>query len=231
MTPLDSLGSVIGAPVRVGDIRVGEVAGVLVDASQRTAIGLVIAGPGAMRRFLPWIAATFEGGAVHADSALLLVDGSESYERRGAVVVDVRSRPCERRGGSRRSPVRAGRCRFAGRRGGYAAGVIRSFGHASRHSAIVVLDVEEDADNVARRMARAIGAGERTLVVDLGDSDHASADLLTVLHGTAGRLRALGGRLGVVVTQPDLRRLLDLTLLSRGFAVFSTRDEALSRWG
>ena len=70
-----------------------------------------------------------------------------------------------------------------------------------------------------------------TLVVDLGDSDHASADLLTVLHGTAGRLRALGGRLGVVVTQPDLRRLLDLTLLSRGFAVFSTRDEALTRWG
>ncbi len=88
MTPLDSLGSVLGAPVRVGDIRVGEVAGVLVDASQRTAIGLVIAGPGATRRFLPWIAATFEGGAVHADSALLLVDGGESYERRGAVVVD-----------------------------------------------------------------------------------------------------------------------------------------------
>lgn len=90
MTPLDSLGSVIGAPVRVGDIRVGEVAGALVDASQHTAIGLVIAGPGAMRRFLPWIAATFEGGSVYANSALLLVDGSESYERRGAVVVDER---------------------------------------------------------------------------------------------------------------------------------------------
>lgn len=109
--------------------------------------------------------------------------------------------------------------------------MIRPSYHASRQSAIVVLDVEEDADNVARRMARAIGAGERTLVVDLGDSDHASADLLTVLHGTAARLRALGGRLGVVVTQPNLRRLLDLTLLSRGFAVFATRDEALSRWG
>ena len=88
MTALDSLGSVVGAPVRVGDIRVGEVAGVLVDASQRTAIGLVIAGPGAARRFLPWIASTFEGGVVHAGSALLLVDASDSYERRGAVVVD-----------------------------------------------------------------------------------------------------------------------------------------------
>jgi hypothetical protein len=33
-----------------------------------------------------------------------------------------------------------------------------------------------------------------------------------------------------VSTRPELRRLFDVTLLSQGFAVYTSRDEALRPW-
>ena len=57
-----------------------------------------------------------------------------------------------------------------------------------------------------------------------------SAALIALLHRAAAQLRRLGGSLAVVCPQPDLRRMFDLTLLSQGFPVFATRDEALRTW-
>jgi anti-anti-sigma regulatory factor len=54
--------------------------------------------------------------------------------------------------------------------------------------------------------------------------------MLTLLRRAAMQLRRLGGGLAVVCSQPDLRRLIDLTLLSQTFPVFATRDEALRDW-
>lgn len=81
-TPGASLAALLGSAVRVGTVRVGEIAGVFLDGSR--VIGLEVAGPAGARRFLPWIAAGFDGSAVRVDSALLLVDAVDSYEQNGA---------------------------------------------------------------------------------------------------------------------------------------------------
>lgn len=96
---------------------------------------------------------------------------------------------------------------------------------------VVFVDVAGDATgDLSRLLGSALGRGEVSLVVDLGDRVDASSELLAALHRTARRARRLGGTLGVVSRQPSLRRLLDLTLLSQAFAVFATRDEALQSW-
>ena len=93
----------------------------------------------------------------------------------------------------------------------------------------VVVRCSESAGTagVTRCVDLALRLGQRQLVVDLGARDGADADLLSVLHRSAKQVREAGGRLGVVCHDSGLRRLLDLTLLSQGFAVYATREEAL----
>ena len=50
-----------------------------------------------------------------------------------------------------------------------------------------------------------------------------------VTLGLAQRLRPQGGQLRVVVTQPGLRRIFEVTLLDRVFTLFPTRADALDR--
>ena len=84
MTQPGSLAGLLGAPVRVATVRIGEVSGVFVDETRTRAIGLEVASAGGARRFLPWVAATCVEGGVAVSSALLLVDDGQSYERLGA---------------------------------------------------------------------------------------------------------------------------------------------------
>jgi hypothetical protein len=60
----------------------------------------------------------------------------------------------------------------------------------------------------------------------------ASARELARLLRTAVAARdlSIGGRLGAVCAQAEERKLFDLTLLSRGFPVFASRNEALRSW-
>ena len=77
----------LGAAVRVGTIRVGEVVGVFVDREERRAIGIEVSTAGGARRFVPWVAAQHADGAICVHSSLVIVDDSASYERRGARVL------------------------------------------------------------------------------------------------------------------------------------------------
>lgn len=95
------------------------------------------------------------------------------------------------------------------------AAVIECAGHA-------------DADNVVRCVEMAVRLGHTRVVVDLRGRDGTDADLLGVLHRSARRLRETGGRLAVVTADSGLRRVLRLTLLSQGFRVCTTREEALA---
>jgi anti-anti-sigma factor len=95
-------------------------------------------------------------------------------------------------------------------------------------SAVVVVDLERSSTtDIARLLDSAIAVGDVEVIVDLGERADASSDLLTVLHRCARRVRTLGGRLSVVCSRPELRRLFDVTLLSQGFDVYASRDEAL----
>lgn len=82
-----SLAGLLGAAVRVGTVRVGEVVGVFVDREERRAIGLEVSTAGGARRFVPWFAARHADGAIRVDSSLVIVDDSASYERLGALVL------------------------------------------------------------------------------------------------------------------------------------------------
>jgi anti-anti-sigma regulatory factor len=98
-------------------------------------------------------------------------------------------------------------------------------------SALVVVEVQRASTlDLARLLRTAIVTGDIGVIVDLGERGDATSDLLTVLHRTARQLRTLGGRLAVVSTKPELRRLFDVTLLSQGFGVYASRDEALRNW-
>ena len=98
-------------------------------------------------------------------------------------------------------------------------------------SAVVVVDMKHSSTTeLARLLDNAMGLGDVSVIVDLGSRFDASSDLLTVLHRCARRVRALGGTLSVGSARPELRRLLDVTLLSQTFDVYTSRDEALRTW-
>jgi anti-anti-sigma regulatory factor len=101
----------------------------------------------------------------------------------------------------------------------------------SAASVVLVNLCKASPHELVRLLRMAVSAGDRSILVDLGNRADASSDLLFALHRSSGRLHELGGRLGVVCAQSELRRLLDLTLLSQAFAVFPSRDEALRSWG
>jgi anti-anti-sigma regulatory factor len=104
---------------------------------------------------------------------------------------------------------------------------------AVRTSAVIVVDLRQSSTtDFAPLLDCAIGAGagEVSVVVDLGARPDASSELLTVLHRCSRRLRAHGGRLAVACSRPELRRLFDVTLLSQGFDVYASRAEALRAW-
>ena len=80
------LQGVLGRPVLVCDEVVGHVRGVFLDGTGSRPIGLEVVSPGRTNRFLPWVAAKLDGGALVAASAFLLFDSCEPYLERGAVL-------------------------------------------------------------------------------------------------------------------------------------------------
>ena len=99
----------------------------------------------------------------------------------------------------------------------------------SAESALVITCAPTgSSEGVARCVDLAVRLGHTRLVVDLDQRSEPDADLLSVLHRAGQRMREVGGKLAVVSADSRLRRVLDLTLLSAGFSVYSTRDEALA---
>lgn len=84
------------------------------------------------------------------------------------------------------------------------------------------------ASGVDRCVDLALGLGHTQLVVDLAERQGVDAELLTVLHRSARRVRDAGGRFAVVCPDSLLRRLFDITLLSQCFPVYATSEDALA---
>jgi anti-anti-sigma regulatory factor len=97
--------------------------------------------------------------------------------------------------------------------------------------ALVVVELERaSTKDLARVLGTALASGDVGVIVDLGERRDASSELRVVLHRAGRNLRSLGGRLAVVCSKPELRRLFDVTLLSQGFGVYASRDEAFRSW-
>jgi hypothetical protein len=100
VTAEHQLRDVLGTPVGVLGRRVGCVSGVLLDASESRAIGLEVTSPDLVPRFLPWVAASFDGdGRIDAYSVFLLSDSCEPYLEQGAVICRDQNRLDEIAGG------------------------------------------------------------------------------------------------------------------------------------
>lgn len=78
--------ALLGLSVYADDVRLGTVAGVLLDDRADHVLGVDVATSwGAGVRFLPWAAARLVHGAVHGDAlSFLTSEETAFYERRGA---------------------------------------------------------------------------------------------------------------------------------------------------
>jgi anti-sigma B factor antagonist len=95
-----------------------------------------------------------------------------------------------------------------------------------------VVTVSGDADlyaaaNVERELLRLVEGGRRSIVVDLSDATFIDSTMLRVLLNVSKRLRPGGGELLVVCSEHNIRKIFEITLLDRVFAIFDTRDAAL----
>jgi anti-sigma B factor antagonist len=98
---------------------------------------------------------------------------------------------------------------------------------------LVVVYVRGDADlhvapELRERLSSAIDDGAEDLVLDLTETTFLDSMALGVMLGATKRLRARGGRLRLVVSSQDLRRIFEITLLDRVFPLHEDRDEALA---
>ncbi len=75
-------------------------------------------------------------------------------------------------------------------------------------------------------LTEAIDEGARRVVVDLSDATFVDSMTLGVLLGAVKRLRARGGQVAVVCPSPHIRRIFEITLLDRVFAMHESLASA-----
>ena len=97
--------------------------------------------------------------------------------------------------------------------------VVRLRGEADLHTAPILRDA----------LDAAIDTGAGTLVVDLTGVTFVDSMMLGVLLATTRRIRVLGTEMRIVVDDPHLRRIFELTLLDRVLALYPTLEFALAR--
>ena len=96
---------------------------------------------------------------------------------------------------------------------------------------VVTIAVHGQADlhtapDLRDAIAKAIDGGASGLIVDLSDATFVDSMTLGVLLGAVKRLRPRGGKVGVVCVSPHIRRIFEITLLDRVFAIHETLDSA-----
>ena len=97
---------------------------------------------------------------------------------------------------------------------------------------VTVIAVHGQADlHTAPELRSAIGdaidRGAMSLVVDFSEATFIDSMTLGVLLGALKQLRPSGGSVGIVCTDPHIRRIFEITLLDRVFSLHESRDDAL----
>ena len=87
------------------------------------------------------------------------------------------------------------------------------------------------APEFKQQLLDVIGAGGKDVVVDFSDTTFIDSTTLGVLVGGVKRLRAQDGRLSLVCSDRNIRKIFEITGLDRVFTIYPTRDEALAKTG
>ena len=105
---------------------------------------------------------------------------------------------------------------------------------SSPNASVRILSLHGDVDlhsapELREALQGAIAEGARMLIVDLSGTTVIDSTSLGVLLGALKRLREREhGQIRLVVARPEVRRILEITMLDRIFAVYETQDEALA---
>lgn len=95
---------------------------------------------------------------------------------------------------------------------------ITKFGNSSAARVALIGDLDEAGGNVARRqLAREVDKGSVDLTIDLDGVGALESGGLAALIATLRRARDRGGDVRVRASQPRIRRVMELTGLSRVF--------------
>jgi anti-sigma B factor antagonist len=84
------------------------------------------------------------------------------------------------------------------------------------------------APELKQALNGAIADGATRVIVDMTDTTFIDSTTLGILIGGVKRLQPVGGELAIVVSDRNIRRIFEITLLDRVFALHQTRDEALA---
>ena len=98
----------------------------------------------------------------------------------------------------------------------------------------IVLNLTGEVDlytcpELKTELLRVIDEGAKVVVVDLSGTTFIDSTGLAVLIRGVDRLRRNDGRLAVVVVDPSLRKIFEVTGLDRVFTIHGSRDEALAQ--
>jgi anti-sigma B factor antagonist len=116
-------------------------------------------------------------------------------------------------------------------------GEIEQADFAMRHStlgagtALIELEGQVDlhtAPQLKEQLSACLDEGATQVIVDLSQATFIDSMTLGVLLGAVKRLRPQGGVLRIVCTDPSIRKIFEITLLDRVFAIDASRDEALA---
>jgi anti-sigma B factor antagonist len=98
--------------------------------------------------------------------------------------------------------------------------------------AVVAMTGDADlysAPVLRERLTTVIDDGASHVILDLSDTTFLDSMALGVLLRAKKRLALQGGRLDVVVTRPDVRRIFEITMLDRVFELHSSSTAVTER--
>jgi anti-sigma B factor antagonist len=84
------------------------------------------------------------------------------------------------------------------------------------------------APDFSMRLNDAIAAGSRGVVIDLSEVEFIDSTGLSVLLNGLRRVTRAQGKLALVISNPTVLRLFEITRLDSTFDIYSTREAALA---
>ena len=99
---------------------------------------------------------------------------------------------------------------------------------------VIALSGEVDlytAPEFKQQLLEVIGNGAKNVIVDFSSTTFIDSTTLGVLVGGVKRLRPNDGQLSLVCSDRNITKIFEITGLDRVFAIYGTRDEAVSKLG
>jgi anti-sigma B factor antagonist len=84
------------------------------------------------------------------------------------------------------------------------------------------------APELKQELHRLVSEGATRLVIDMSETTFIDSTTLGVLLSVVKRVRPEGGTVVLVCPDRNVRRIFEITLLDRVFAIVDTRDEAFA---